>query len=128
MITQSVNCVQSLHFKGIQAFLNLILTEDKKMQKSPPNSTELKFIAVFSLAIFLAYSVSTHLVTDAFIAFMSLFFDHFSVKSCGVVPDIALLILFSLVMIGALSVIKNHLTVLISGAALAGCAVLVWGV
>ncbi len=133
MITHDIHSVQSLKIQGIQAFLSLTPLEDSKMQTQTaqhyPQRQNTGSLIAFSLlsGVFLVYAVQSHLVTEAFMVLMSLFFDQFTVKSSSIVPDIALLVFFALATIGALSVIKNHFAVTITGAILAVVAALVWG-
>jgi hypothetical protein len=95
-------------------------------QNFPQSNSGFKFILAILAGVFLFYAVQSHLVTDAFIACLSLIFDKFSVKATGVFPDITLLILFALVAMGVHALIKNHFAVVITGAVLA-VAVFAWG-
>lgn len=83
----------------------------------------LVLVGLLSLGAFLLYAVENHLITDTFMAFMSLFFDTFSVKSNSIFPDLALLILFSLAVFGLYSLIKSFFAVTL---AIVIIAVVVW--
>jgi hypothetical protein len=72
------------------------------------------FVILFSLALFLAYAVNNHLVTDAFSYCMALLFDNFSIKNGSIYSDIALLIFFLLALFGLFCVFKFFLPVAIT--------------
>jgi hypothetical protein len=111
----------------LQAFLSLTskLFEVNKMQTYPnqsanhaqnyPNqSSGIFFIVLFSLALFLAYAVSHHLVTDAFSYCMAQLFDSFSLKNSTIFADIALLVFFLLALFGLFCVFKFFLPIAIT--------------
>ena len=76
-------------------------------------------VCLLSIGAFLFYAVQSHLITDAFVAIISLFFDKFSVKSTSTSADIALLIFFAVFTVGAVDILKNHFRVLIAVAVIA---------
>lgn len=78
---------------------------------SPNQSNSIVFIILFSLAVFLAYAVNNHLITDAFAFTMSHLFDNFSIKSGSIYADIALLIFFCLAVFGLFCVFKFFLPI-----------------
>lgn len=135
MITHCYQPVQSLYFQGIQAFFTPHhSTEAKKMQTYdttqsanpaqhyPIQTSGIRFVILFSLALFLAYAVNNHLVTDAFAFTMSHLFDNFSIKSGSIYADIALLIFFSLAVFGLFCVFKFFLPLALTVLIIAGLA------
>ena len=78
------------------------------------NANGLKFIAVFSLALFSAYAVQNHLITDAFSYCMAQLFDNFSLKTNSITADIILLIAFLLMLFGLFCLFKFFLPIAIT--------------
>jgi hypothetical protein len=100
-----------------------ILNEAKKMQISQSanpaqtyqnQKSGVTFVILFSLALFLAYAVNNHLVTDAFSYCMALLFENFSIKNGSIYSDIALLIFFLLALFGLYCVFKFFLPIAIT--------------
>jgi hypothetical protein len=83
-------------------------------------------VAIVAAVLFLFYAVKTHLVTDAFVSFMSLFFDKFSLHSASYIGDLILLVMFSCMIAGAYFIARYH-TVFLIVIALLGFAVAVMG-
>jgi hypothetical protein len=91
------------------------------------NSHRLKLILAMLAGVFLLYAVQNHLVTDAFIAALSLIFDKFNAKATGIFPDIALLVLAALTATGVHTLLKNHFYSVLTGILLAIFAAIAWG-
>ena len=77
------------------------------------NSTGLKFVLAMIAGVFLFYAVQQHWITSAFVAFLSLFFDHFATHAVSYISDIALLILFALALCGIYFLMRFYLPILI---------------
>lgn len=83
-------------------------------QNHPNQSNGIIFIILFSLALFLAYAVNNHLVTDAFSYCMAQLFDSFSIKNTSIIADIVILIAVLLMLFGLFCVFKFFLPIAIT--------------
>lgn len=72
----------------------------------PNQSNQITFVVVFLLALFLAYAVNQHLITDAFSYCMAQLFQHFSISGGSIYADIFLLIAFLLMLFGLFCLFK----------------------
>lgn len=107
-------------YSKIKRHFSLVVlnNEDLKMQtydtahpaQHHQNTTGYKFIAVFSLAVFLVYAVQNHLITEAFSYALSLLFDNFSVKSSSIIADVVILIFLALALFGLWILFVNFTT------------------
>ena len=90
-------------------------------------SVKTTVIAVTTVILFSLYAIKTHLITDAFVSFMSLFFDKFSLHASNSISDLILLIMAVCAGYGAYYIITKRYEVIAIFAAI-GIFVAVMGV
>lgn len=76
------------------------------------NATKNTVIAYVVTVLLSLYAIKTHLVTEAFIALMSLFFDKFTLHATSSISDLILFIMMSLTGYGAYFICRHKYEVL----------------
>lgn len=121
-------CAINPHISSSTAFLLMpqSLNEVLKMQSpdytgshsehyyQPNQSNQITFVVLFLLALFFAYAVNQHLITDAFSYCMAQLFQHFSISGGSIYADIFLLIAFLLMLFGLFCLFKFFFIVTVS--------------
>lgn len=104
--------------------VNKMTTQTAQTAQSYPKSTGgFKTLFAIIAGVFLFYAVQHHLITDLFVYLLSLVFDTFSIKVTGLIPDIIILIVLALLLLGIWHLLQFYLAatvILLAVAIIAG--------
>jgi hypothetical protein len=107
-------CLASSHYEDINIMQTYNTTGANPAQNFQNQRSGITFVILFSLALFLAYAVSHHMITDVFSYLMAQLFDGFSIKNSSLTADIFLLVAFLLMLFGLFCVFKFFLPIAIT--------------
>lgn len=111
---QAFYCLTSKPFEVLKMQTYDTTGSHSEQHYHPNQTNQIAFVIVFLLALFFAYAINTHLVTDFFSYCMAQLFQHFSISGGSIYADIVLLIAFLLILFALFCLFKFFFIVTVS--------------